>query len=130
MEKTIATTGRSPPGTQAPPGQVPGGPHADMVVKRQKTCSKWRSHSRCCGEAVSSLASPSFDSSLVQGASRLRYADEAQMQRPGDMPQMALAHSRKKRARACSFFLLPVVALHLQSTRAAKEKPPQEKPST
>ena len=49
--------------------------------------------SRRCSEAVSSLASgpradglPWFDFPLVQSASRLRYTDKSQMQRPGDMP--------------------------------------------
>ena len=54
--------------------------------------------SRRCSEAVSSLASgpradslPWFDFPLVQGASRLRYTDKAQMQRPGHTGRKALA---------------------------------------
>ena len=54
--------------------------------------------SRRCSEAVSSLASgpradslPWFDSPLVQGASRPRYTDKAQMQRPGHTGRKALA---------------------------------------
>ena len=54
--------------------------------------------SRRCSEAVSSLASgpradslPWFDSPLVQGASRLRYTDKAQMQRPGHTGRKVLA---------------------------------------
>ena len=57
--------------------------------------------SRRCSEAVSSLASgpradslPWFDSPLVQGASRLRYTDKAQMQRPGHTGRKALATKR------------------------------------
>ena len=38
---------------------------------------------------------PWFDFPLVQDASRLRYTDKAQTQRPGDMPQMALAQKKK-----------------------------------
>ena len=64
---------------------------------------------RRCSEAVSSLASgpradslPWFDSSLVQGVSRLRNTDEVQYtQRPGHLGQMALEH----------FFLFPASAL-------------------
>ena len=41
---------------------------------------------------------PWFDSPLVQGASRLRYTDKAQTQRPGDMPQMALAHKNTNKS--------------------------------
>ena len=65
--------------------------------------------SRRCSEAVSSMASgpwadslPWFDSPLVQGARRLRYTDKAQTQRPGDMPQMALAQKRRS-AMLCNY---------------------------
>ena len=59
--------------------------------------------SRRCSEAVSSLATgpradslPWFDSPLVQGASRPRYTDKAQMQRPGHTGRKALATKKKR----------------------------------
>ena len=71
----------------------------EILLKQQES-------SRRCSEAVLSLASgpradslPRFDSSLVQGASRLRYTDKAQMQQPGDMSQMALAQKKFETAR-------------------------------
>ena len=66
-----------------------------------------RPKSRRGSEAVSSLASgpragslPWFDSPLVQGASRLRYTDKAQMQRPGHTGRKALATKKQPRPKA------------------------------
>ena len=62
-------------------------------------------NSRRCSEAVSSLASgpwadslPWFDPPLVQGASRLRYTDKAQVQRPGHTGRKALATKKNIKA--------------------------------
>ena len=54
---------------------------ADAVAKRYRPWPK--------GLRADSL--PWFDSPLVQGASRLRYTDKAQMQRPGHTGRKALA---------------------------------------
>ena len=54
---------------------------ADAVAKRYRPWPK--------GLRADSL--PWFDSPLVQGASRLRYTDKAQMQRPGYTGRKALA---------------------------------------
>ena len=56
-------------------------PGADAVAKRYRPWPK--------GFRADSL--PWFDSPLVQGASRLRYTDKAQMQRPGHTGRKALA---------------------------------------
>ena len=59
---------------------------ADAVAKRYRPWPK--------GLRADSL--PWFDSPLVQGASRLRYTDKAQMQRPGHTGRKALATKKKK----------------------------------
>ena len=59
---------------------------ADAVAKRYRPWPK--------GLRTDSL--PWFDSPLVQGASRLRYTDKAQMQRPGHTGRKALATKKKK----------------------------------
>ena len=58
---------------------------ADAVAKRYRPWPK--------GLRADSL--PWFDSPLVQGASRLRYTDKAQMQRPGHTGRKALATKKK-----------------------------------
>ena len=58
---------------------------ADAVAKRYRPWPK--------GLRADSL--PWFDSPLVQGASRLRYTDKAQMQRPGHTGRKALAKKKK-----------------------------------
>ena len=63
------------------------GARADAVAKRYRPWPK--------GLRTDSL--PWFDSPLVQGASRLRYTDKAQMQRPGHTGRKALATKKKKR---------------------------------
>ena len=71
--------------------------------------------SRRCSKAVSSLASgpradslPWFDSPLVQGASRPRYTDKAQMQRPGHTGRKALATKKLPYSRPFFFLRLPI----------------------
>ena len=59
---------------------------ADAVAKRYRPWPK--------GRRADSL--PWFDSPLVQGASRLRYTDKAQMQRPGHTGRKALAKKKKE----------------------------------
>ena len=59
-------------------------PAADAVAKRYRPWPK--------GLRADSL--PWFDSPLVQGASRLRYTDKAQMQRPGHTGRKALAKKK------------------------------------
>ena len=59
---------------------------ADAVAKRYRPWPK--------GLRTDSL--PWFDSPLVQGASRLRYTDKAQMQRPGHTGRKALATKKDK----------------------------------
>ena len=61
---------------------------ADAVAKRYRPWPK--------GLRADSL--PWFDSPLVQGASRLRYTDKAQMQRPGHTGRKALATKKKSSA--------------------------------
>ena len=58
---------------------------ADAVAKRYRPWPK--------GLRADSL--PWFDPPLVQGASRLRYTDKAQMQRPGHTGRKALAKKKK-----------------------------------
>ena len=58
---------------------------ADAVAKRYRPWPK--------GLRADSL--PWFDSPLVQGASRLRYTDKAQMQRPGHTGRKALATKKR-----------------------------------
>ena len=58
---------------------------ADAVAKRYRPWPK--------GLRTDSL--PWFDSPLVQGASRLRYTDKAQMQRPGHTGRKALATKKR-----------------------------------
>ena len=58
---------------------------ADAVAKRYRPWPK--------GLRADSL--PWFDSPLVQGASRLRCTDKAQMQRPGHTGRKALATKKK-----------------------------------
>ena len=64
---------------------------ADAVAKRYRPWPK--------GLRADSL--PWFDSPLVQGASRLRYTDKAQMQRPGHTGRKALA-TKKRRTHGCA----------------------------
>ena len=63
-------------------------PKADAVAKRYRPWPK--------GLRADSL--PWFDSPLVQGASRLRYTDKAQMQRPGHTGRKALATKKMTNA--------------------------------
>ena len=58
---------------------------ADAVAKRYRPWPK--------GLRADSL--PWFDSPLVQGASRLRYTDKAQLQRPGHTGRKALATKKR-----------------------------------
>ena len=71
---------------QIPDPTIPqdNGLAADAVAKRYRPWPK--------GLRADSL--PWFDSPLVQGASRLRYTDKAQMQRPGHTGRKALAKKK------------------------------------
>ena len=70
---------------------------ADAVAKRYRPWPK--------GLRADSL--PWFDSPLVQGASRLRYTDKAQMQRPGHTGRKALATKKKWLAMATMWAMTP-----------------------
>ena len=77
---------------------------ADAVAKRYRPWPK--------GLRADSL--PWFDSPLVQGASRLRYTDKAQMQRPGHTGRKALATKKK----ALKILFMHCAAYELEATLA------------
>ena len=87
---------------------------ADAVAKRYRPWPK--------GLRADSL--PWFDSPLVQGASRLRYTDKAQMQRPGHTGRKALATKKKNSVSNSIKTIIGNLVYNGTSSRASNNPPP------
>ena len=87
----------------------PTGLHIMVVSERTgmrvPTPKEWGDRDDKFGLRALADSLPWFDSPLVQGASRLRYTDKAQMQRPGHTGRKALATKKREIFFSCGCLL-------------------------